>query len=80
MPYSFGKESESPHLIDAPLTERGREEARETQKACEAVSPQPEYLVVSPLERATETGLLCWEHRLRGGDFKVVATDLCREG
>ena len=67
MPYRFGTEHANPHFVDAPLTDKGRGEAVETGfKVCRHVVPQPKYLLVSPLQRATETGLLCWSHLLRG--------------
>ena len=84
MPYRHGMEVLYPEFVDAPLTARGIDEAKETARACRSVCPQPKYLVVSPLQRATDTGLLCWSHLLPGAEgglaaFPVVATDLCRE-
>ena len=61
-PYAAERLLELPHMVDAPLTERGRAEARSNQPQARALAPQPRLLVVSPLQRAMETGLLAFAH------------------
>mmetsp|Transcript_8896 Transcript_8896/g.11337 ORF Transcript_8896/g.11337 Transcript_8896/m.11337 type:complete len:128 (+) Transcript_8896:408-791(+) len=69
--------TELAHLIDAPLTEKGCQEARSNHSAAKALRPQPELMIVSPLQRATETGLLVFEHCVasRGGGGQQPSTD-----
>ena len=66
--------------VDAPLTERGLNEARANQEAARALLPQPCVLIASPLQRAMETGLLSFAHAVTGPDgIPVLAHEGCRE-
>eukprot|EP00928_Gymnodinium_smaydae_P090095 TRINITY_DN73950_c0_g1_i1.p1 TRINITY_DN73950_c0_g1~~TRINITY_DN73950_c0_g1_i1.p1 ORF type:complete len:307 (-),score=47.10 TRINITY_DN73950_c0_g1_i1:62-940(-) len=68
-----------PAVLDPPLTEIGRRQARELQPLARKLSP--ELVVVSPMVRATQTGLLAFAHLLDGASTKVpfVAHDGCHE-
>ena len=68
-----------PHyrFIDAELTDKGKGEAKALQPATEALAP--ELMVVSPMRRATLTGLLAFEAHLARGALPVLAHDLCHE-
>lgn len=61
---------------DALLTPFGREQAEELRARAALLSP--ELMVVSPLRRATETGLIAFSDHVRGG-MPVVANELCHE-
>ena len=70
-------------FVDALLTEKGEAEARALQVRTRLLTP--ELLVVSPLRRATQTGLLAFEFRLTnspsncGEAIPTVAHELCHE-
>ena len=82
-PYTLDTDPEY-RFVDALLTEKGEAEASALQARTRRVTPQ--LLVVSPLRRATQTGLLAFEHALppspsRGGaPLPVVAHELCHAG
>ena len=81
-PYTLDTDPEY-RFVDALLTEKGEAEARALQARTRLFTPQ--LLVVSPLRRVTQTGLLAFEHALppspsRGGAaLPVVAHELCHE-
>eukprot|EP00927_Polykrikos_kofoidii_P066443 TRINITY_DN62041_c0_g1_i1.p1 TRINITY_DN62041_c0_g1~~TRINITY_DN62041_c0_g1_i1.p1 ORF type:complete len:278 (-),score=44.28 TRINITY_DN62041_c0_g1_i1:167-1000(-) len=74
-----------PAVLDAPLTEIGREQARCLRPRARALQPQPELVVVSPMVRATQTALIAFDHLLgatgRSPSLRVpfVAHESCRE-
>jgi broad specificity phosphatase PhoE len=51
-----------PELVDAPLTEKGRQQAIELQPIAQSMTPQPQLVVLSPNCRALHTGCLVFEH------------------
>ena len=64
-------------LHDPLLTSKGEADAAAAAKEAQKL-PTPE-LNVSPLRRATQTGLAVFEHAVTGG-VPVFAHELCREG
>lgn len=68
---SQGGKWADPWIFDAPLTERGRQQARDLRtQLAKLVLPADTLWVTSPLQRAIQTLLLCCPvaHRLRSGD------------
>ena len=67
------------HLIDAALTEKGRQEAAANQPAASRIKSPPTVLVVSPLQRAVDTGLVSFGHLKPGqpGGLPVIAHTGC---
>eukprot|EP00931_Biecheleriopsis_adriatica_P106663 TRINITY_DN81067_c0_g1_i1.p1 TRINITY_DN81067_c0_g1~~TRINITY_DN81067_c0_g1_i1.p1 ORF type:complete len:651 (-),score=108.21 TRINITY_DN81067_c0_g1_i1:67-2019(-) len=61
-------------LRDAPLTERGRQEASATSRQAEASGVTASLLVVSPMRRAAETGIVVFPKATR-----IVAHDALHE-
>jgi len=61
-------------LRDAPLTDKGWQEASATRQQVEAVGAKPSLLVVSPMRRAAETGIIVFPETSR-----VVAHDALHE-
>jgi len=74
-PYTLDNDPDLRYM-DAQLTEKGLGEARELQSATEALKPQ--LLVVSPMRRATATGLLAFESHIKAG-LQVLAHEFCHE-
>ena len=62
---------------DALLTPAGEAQARALQPRTQPLSPQ--LLVVSPLRRATQTGLLAFEAHVQAGRLPVIAHEGCHE-
>ena len=81
-PYTLDTDPEY-RFVDALLTDKGEAEARALQARTRKLTP--ELLVVSPLRRATQTGLLAFEFRVTnspsnlGERIPVVAHELCHE-
>ena len=73
-PYTIDNDPEY-QFGDALLTAKGEGEARALQERTRLLSPQ--LLVVSPLRRATQTGLIAFEPQL--SSLPVVAHELCHE-
>lgn len=65
-----------PALADAPLTERGLEQARQGAAAIAGWRVQPELIVCSPLTRALQTAALLFEPALLSGTPLVVRPEL----
>lgn len=72
-PYSL------PEVLDPPLTEIGRNQARALQPVARSLAA--ELIVVSPLVRATQTALIAFAHLVEGANSKVpfLAHEGCRE-
>jgi len=62
--------------MDALLTSYGEEQAESLQERTKFLDP--EVLVVSPLRRATQTGVIAFADHVRRG-LKVSAMELCHE-
>jgi len=67
-----------PALQDPELTEKGRGEAKALHDCC-AKNLHPGIILVSPLQRATQTGLIAFEHCLDKAGTRWVAMDEFRE-
>lgn len=66
-----------PEILDAPLTERGRQEAISLQATVQQMKDQPELIVFSPHCRALQTGLLVFEQL--EGNIPFLAHEMLRE-
>lgn len=64
--------------VDAELTDKGEDEARALLEHTEP-HLKPQLLIVSPLRRATVTGLLAFEPHVKRGELRVMAHELCHE-
>jgi broad specificity phosphatase PhoE len=64
-------------ILDAPLTDKGRHQARALQPTVRAMKDQPELVLFSPNCRALQTGSLVFEH-LRG-KVPFLAHEMIRE-
>lgn len=65
-----------PEVVDPPLTEKGREQARALHPAARDCAP--ELVVVSPMVRATQTALIAFEHLLTT-KVPFIAHESCHE-
>lgn len=68
----------TPEILDAPLTEKGRQQARILQPIVKSFPNQVELVVFSPLCRALQTGLIAFEH-LVPLNIPFVANEMARE-
>ena len=75
-PYTVDNDPEGKYT-DALLTPAGEAQARALQPRTQPLSPQ--LLVVSPLRRATQTGLLAFETHVQAGRLPVIAHEGCHE-
>ena len=66
-----------PEIMDAPLTEKGRQQAIQLQPRVQALEHKPELVVLSPNCRALQTGLLAFQSLI--GKVPFVAHEMCRE-
>ena len=66
-----------PEILDAPLTEKGRQQAYILQPTVQAFDPQPELVVLSPNCRALQTGVMVFDHLV--GKVPFVAHEMVRE-
>jgi len=75
-PYTVDNDPEYSY-IDALLTPKGEGQARELQ--ARTVDLAPQLLVVSPMRRATATGILAFEKHVADKSLPVIAHELCHE-
>jgi broad specificity phosphatase PhoE len=72
-----------PEILDAPLTEKGRQQASMLQPIVRVMENQPELVVFSPNCRALQTGLIVFEDLIGGGDkpnsVPFLAHEMVRE-
>mmetsp|Transcript_23852 Transcript_23852/g.35377 ORF Transcript_23852/g.35377 Transcript_23852/m.35377 type:complete len:283 (-) Transcript_23852:259-1107(-) len=66
-----------PEIVDAPLTQKGRNQARAAQSTIKRLENQPEIIVLSPQCRAVQTGLIAFEHLVEKVPF--IAHEMVRE-
>lgn len=66
-----------PEILDAPLTEKGRQQALILQPRVREFEDQPEVVMFSPNCRALQTGLLVFEHLV--GKVPFLAHEMVRE-
>jgi broad specificity phosphatase PhoE len=64
-------------ILDAPLTEKGRQQALLLQPKIQKMKDQPELIVFSPNCRALQTGILVFEHLK--GQVPFMAHEMVRE-
>ncbi|CAB9527944.1 mutase-like protein [Seminavis robusta] len=67
-----------PEIVDAPLTEKGRQQALLLQSVVKEMSTKPNLVVLSPNCRAIQTGLLVFEELLEAG-IPFLAHEMVRE-
>mmetsp|Transcript_432 Transcript_432/g.645 ORF Transcript_432/g.645 Transcript_432/m.645 type:complete len:259 (+) Transcript_432:52-828(+) len=66
-----------PEILDAPLTDKGRQEAISLQETVQQMKDQPELIAFSPHCRALQTGLLVFEEL--EGKVPYLAHEMLRE-
>ena len=66
-----------PEILDAPLTEKGRQQALLLQPIVQSLKEQPELIAFSPNCRALQTGVLVFEHLT--GKIPFLAHEMARE-
>lgn len=67
-----------PEILDAPLTEKGRQQALLLQPVIAAMASKPELVVLSPNCRALQTGLIVFEESI-GQGVPFLAHEMVRE-
>lgn len=75
-PYTLDTDAEF-HFIDAELNDVGKGQASDLQQATAALAP--DLMVVSPMRRATLTGLLAFQSHIARKALPVVAHEQCHE-
>jgi len=68
-----------PEILDAPLTQKGRNQARLIQPRIAALPTKPELVVLSPNCRAIQTGLIAFEELLSDKNVPFIAHEMVRE-
>ena len=68
-----------PEILDAPLTDKGRRQARILQPAIKSFADQPQLIALSPNCRALQTGLIAFEHLIAKNDVPFIAHEMARE-
>ena len=68
-------------IVDAPLTQKGRNQARAVQTIIHQMENQPELIVLSTHCRALQTGLIAFEHLINDDADAVefIAHEMVRE-
>ena len=64
-------------FVDAELNDKGKGQATDLQPRTAALAPA--LLVVTPMRRATLTGLLAFAPHVERGALPVIAHELCHE-
>jgi broad specificity phosphatase PhoE len=64
-------------ILDAPLTDKGRQQALLLQPKVQEMKDQPELIAFSPNCRALQTGVLVFEHL--AGKVPFIAHEMIRE-
>lgn len=67
-----------PEVMDAPLTDKGRQQAAALQETVRGMDAQPELIVLSPNCRALQTGVIVFDH-LREKNVPFIAHEMVRE-
>lgn len=68
-----------PEILDAPLTEKGRQQAFLLQAMVKAMEAKPRLVVLSPNCRAIQTGVIVFEELLSQQDVPFLAHEMARE-
>jgi broad specificity phosphatase PhoE len=75
----FERYTQSGDYDDTPLTERGKQQARETASRVATWGKKPTLIVSSPLTRSIETAAIVFESELSSGEAKLVIRPELRE-
>ena len=75
--YSPDNPYTKPEITDAPLTQKGRNQAKAAQTMIKSLTKQPELVILSTNCRAIQTGILAFEHLLNTIPF--IAHEMVRE-
>ena len=67
-----------PEILDAPLTDKGRQQALLLQPVVKDMTDKPQLVVLSPNCRALQTGLLVFEELIEAG-VPFLAHEMARE-
>jgi len=68
-----------PEILDAPLTDKGRQQANLLQPIIEAFPHKPQLVAFSPNCRALQTGLIACHHLIPHRDIPFLAHEMARE-
>ena len=68
-----------PEIVDAPLTQKGRIQARAVQPIVRQFEHQPELIVLSSQCRAIQTGLIAFEELAKHESVPFLAHEMLRE-
>jgi broad specificity phosphatase PhoE len=68
-----------PEILDAPLTEKGRQQAYVLQPFFQKLDDQVELVVLSPNCRALQTGVIVFQHLVDNDNVPFVAHEMARE-
>jgi broad specificity phosphatase PhoE len=68
-----------PEILDAPLTENGRQQALRLQSTLKSMPDPPQVVVCSPNCRALQTAMLAFQPLLPSGTTLLVAHEMVRE-
>lgn len=68
-----------PEILDAPLTEKGRQQALLLQPVVQSLQEQPQLVVLSPNCRALQTGVIAFDHLLWKDQQQRVVPFLAHE-
>ncbi|CAB9529608.1 mutase-like protein [Seminavis robusta] len=66
-------------ILDAPLTQKGRQQACLLQPKIKELKTKPQLVVLSPLCRALQTGVIAFEELLVAADVPFLAHEMVRE-
>eukprot|EP00560_Eucampia_antarctica_P007561 CAMPEP_0197828532 /NCGR_PEP_ID=MMETSP1437-20131217/5074_1 /TAXON_ID=49252 ORGANISM="Eucampia antarctica, Strain CCMP1452" /NCGR_SAMPLE_ID=MMETSP1437 /ASSEMBLY_ACC=CAM_ASM_001096 /LENGTH=236 /DNA_ID=CAMNT_0043429767 /DNA_START=299 /DNA_END=1006 /DNA_ORIENTATION=+ len=66
-----------PEILDSPLTQKGREQARALQPCLDEMETLPQMVVLSPNCRALQTGIIAYQPLLNKVPF--IAHEMARE-
>lgn len=68
-----------PEILDAPLTEKGRQQAYVLQPTVQKLDDQVELVVLSPNCRALQTGVIVFQHLVNNDNVPFLAHEMVRE-
>ena len=68
-----------PEILDAPLTQKGRDQARVLQSRLNDMSVLPELVMISPTCRTLQTGTIAFQPLLANNDIPFIAHEMMRE-
>ena len=68
-----------PEILDAPLTQKGRDQARVLQSRLNDMSSHPELVMISPACRTLQTATIAFQPLLANKDIPFIAHEMMRE-